>query len=505
MRPPVAGGDPRDRVAAMTRADIQAVYEAGPEAVVTLVERLLAVIAEQQATIVALTARVQRLEEQLARNSHNSSKPPASDGFARKTKSRRAKSGKPPGGQPGHEGQTLRAVAIPDVTVSHLPERCGGCDACLAGIGPTDLQRRQVFDLPPLSITVTEHLAGNKACPACGRINRGEFPAWVTQPVQYGPHLLSLLVYLLVYQLLPYARVSELVQDLFGQALAGGTLFTAVGRCSAGLAGPQAQIRAAVARAPCAQFDETGVRISGKLWWWHTASTPTLTHYTVHRKRGREGSDAGEVLPTFGGVAMHDGWSPYFQYRCEHALCNAHHLRELQAAAEREGQPWAPALIALLVEAKQQVTTARAAGASTLEAGAVAAITRQYQRLVAAGLEANPPAKAAGSAAASGPRKGRRAQSATRNLLLRLERYEAETLRFLTDFAVPFDNNLSERDLRMLKVQQKISGGFRSETGAAWFGRIRGYLSTMRKQRQPMLAAITSVFQGRPLLPEISA
>jgi transposase len=489
----------------MTRAEIQVVYEAGPEAVIGLVERLLAVIAEQQTTIVALTARVQRLEEQLARNSHNSSKPPASDGFARKTKSRREKSGKPPGGQPGHEGQTLRAVEAPDLTVSHLPQRCAGCDAGLGGVEPTDLQHRQVFDLPPLSITVTEHVAGSKACPACGQLNRGEFPAWVTQPVQYGPHLLSLLVYLLVYQLLPYSRVSELVQDLFGQAVAGGTLFTAVGRCYVGLARVAAQIQAAVGQAHCAQFDETGVRIGGKLCWWHTASTPTLTHYTVHPKRGREGSDAGGVLPHFAGIAVHDAWSPYFQYGCPHALCNAHHLRELQAAGERDGQAWTPQLIALLVGAQREVAAARAAGASALAAGAAAAIREEYRRLVAAGLEANPPAPAAEAAAGSGPRKGRPAQSATRNLLLRLERYEAETLRFLSDFAVPFDNNLAERDLRMLKVQQKVSGCFRSEIGALWFGRIRGYLSTMRKQKQPMLAAIASVFQGRPSLPQFSA
>jgi transposase len=488
----------------MTRAENQAIYATGPEAVISLVERLLAIIAEQQVVITQLTARVQRLEEQLARNSQNSSQPPASDGFARKTKSRREKSGKKPGGQPGREGQTLRAVAQPDVTVSHLPERCAGCDACLLGVVPTDLQRRQVFDLPPLAILVTEHLAGTKPCPACGRLNRGEFPAGVTQPVQYGPQLLSLLVYLLVYQLLPYARVRELVQDLFGAALAGGTLFSALGRCYQGLADTEAQIQAAIREAHCAQFDETGVRISGKLWWWHTASTPTLTHYTVHRKRGREGSDAGGVLPEFGGIAVHDAWSPYFQYGCAHALCNAHHLRELQAAVEREGQPWARELIALLVAAHRQVEAARVAGASALAAGATEAIVGDYRRWVAAGLEANPPAPPA-SAAGGGPKKGRRAQSRTRNLLLRLERYERETLAFLFDFEVPFDNNLAERDLRMLKVQQKVSGCFRSEGGALWFGRIRGYLSTMRKQAQPMLAAIESVFQGRPLLPQLSA
>lgn len=484
----------------MTRTEIQAVYETGPEAVIALVEPLLALIAEQQAAITRLTARVKHLEDQLATRSHNSGKPPASDGFAKKTKSRRETSGRRPGGQPGHPGQTLRMVATPDQTLVHVPAHCHQCGLALADVAATAVERRQVFDLPPQTLKVTEHQCETRACPACGHANRGEFPAWVTQPVQYGPQLLAFVVYLLVYQLIPYERVRTLVADLWGAALSPGTVFTAVARCFAGLATVEGQIQAALRQAPCVRFDETGVRIGGKLHWWHVASTPTLTHYGVHHRRGREGIDAAGILPTFGGRAVHDAWSPYFGYECEHALCNAHHLRELTWVVEREGQAWAAALMDLLLTARDQVAAARTDGRRALDAATVAAIQRRYRELIAAGLAAHPPA-----APAAGPKRGRPAQSKARNLVERLARYERETLAFVHDLAVPFDNNLAERDLRMLKVQQKVSGGFRSEAGAVYFGRIRGYLSTLRKQAQPMLAAVAHVFQGHPVVPSLPA
>jgi len=482
----------------MTRDEFQAVYDAGPEAVFALFERM-------QAAITALTARVQHLENQLATTSHNSSKPPSSDGFAKKTKSRREKSGKKPGGQPGHPGRTLEMVAHPDHTVGHFPEQCPCCGEALADVPATEVERRQVFDLPPVVVEVTEHQVGTKQCPRCGCATRGEFPAWVTQPVQYGCGLLSLLVYLVVFQMLPWQRTRELIADLFGVQIGGGTLATAVERCFAGLAETAARIREALQQAKVVGFDETGVRIDGKLHWWHTASTPELTQYHVHGKRGREGIAAGEILPEFAGRAIHDAWSPYASYGCEHGLCNAHHLRELIYLVEREGQEWAAALIDVLVLAQRRVGEARAGGARELDAETRGAIEAEYRRLVAAGWAANPaPAEPAAGAPAA-PKRGRPAQSKARNLLGRLERHERETLAFLSDFDVPFDNNQAERDLRMMKVQQKISGGFRSAEGAECFGRIRGYLATMRKQAQPMLAAIENVFLGHPVVPSLSA
>lgn len=482
----------------MTRDEFQRVYDAGPDTVFALFERM-------QATTAALTARVQQLENQLATKSHNSSKPPSSDGFAKKTRSRREKSGKKPGGQPGHPGRTLSMVADPHHTLCHFPAMCSCCGEVLAGVAAADVERRQVFDLPPVGVEVTEHQVGTKQCPRCGCATRGEFPAWVTQPVQYGFGLLSLLVYLVVFQMLPWQRARELIADLYGVQIGGGTLATAVARCFHGLAGTAARIRAALRQAQVVGFDETGVRIDGKLHWWHTASTPELTQYHVHPKRGREGIAAGAILPDFAGRAIHDAWSPYASYGCAHGLCNAHHLRELTYLVEREGQEWAAELIAVLVGAQRRVAAARAAGARELEAETRGGIEEEYRRLVAAGWEANPAAAEPAAGTDAPPKRGRRAQSKARNLLSRLRRDERETLAFLYDFAVPFDNNQAERDLRMMKVQQKISGGFRSAEGAHCFGRIRGYLATMRKQAQPMLAAIENVFLGHPVVPSLSA
>lgn len=482
----------------MTRDEFQAVYEAGPDALFALFEQM-------QATIAALTARVQQLENQLATRSHNSSKPPSSDGFAKKTKSRREKSGKKPGGQAGHPGRTLEMVAHPDHTLCHFPAQCPCCGEALADVTATQVERRQVFDLPPVVVEVTEHQVGTKQCPRCGCATRGEFPAWVTQPVQYGCGLLSLLVYLVVFQMLPWQRTRELLADLYGVKIGGGTLAAAVARCFAGLAGTAARIREALQQAKVVGFDETGVRINGKLFWWHTASTPELTQYHVHARRGREGMDAGGILPEFGGRAIHDGWGSYAAYGCEHGLCNAHHLRELTYLVEREGQEWAAELIEVLVLAQRRVEEARAAGAQELDAVTREVIETEYRRLVQVGWEANPATAEPASPPPASPKRGRPAQSKARNLLSRLERYERETLAFVYDFDVPFENNQSERDLRMMKVQQKISGGFRSEEGAHSFGRIRGYLSTMRKQAQPMLTAIENVFLGHPVVPSLSA
>jgi transposase len=482
----------------LTRDEIRAVYDAGPEAVIALIEQM-------QATIAALTARVQHLEDQRATKSHNSSKPPSSDGLAKKTKSRREKSGKKPGGQPGHPGHTLEMVAHPQHTLCHVPDQCPCCGEALADAAATQVERRQVFDLPPVAVTVTEHQVATKQCPRCGCATRGEFPAWVTQPVQYGPRLLALLVYLMVFQMLPWQRTRELLADLYGVKIGGGTLATAVERCFHGLAETASRIRVALRQAKVVGFDETGVRINGKLHWWHTASTPELTQYHVHASRGPEGMDAGEILPGFGGRAIHDGWGSYAAYGCEHGLCNAHHLRELIYLVEREGQEWAAELIDVLVLAQRRVEEARAAGAQELDMATQEAIEVEYRRLVQAGWQANPAAAEPASPPSGGPKRGRPAQSKARNLLARLERYEPETLAFVYDFDVPFENNQAERDLRMMKVQQKISGGFRSQEGAHAFGRIRGYLATMRKQAQPMLEAIENVLLGHPVVPSLSA
>ena len=304
-------------------------------------------------------------------------------------------------------------------------------------------------------------------------------------------------IYLQQYQLLPSARTVELLGDLFGCSLCEGTLLTATERCADRLEPVEAAIRAALIRAAVGHFDETGMRIGARLHWLHQAGTLELTYSAVHPKRGKAAMEAIGILPEFRGTAVHDGWAAYASYACPHALCNAHHLRELTFVAEQGGQPWATALLELLLAGKAAVAAAVAAGASALAPDVREPLFRRSTTLVAAGSAANPPPPPTG-------KRGRRKQSPAKNLLDRLARHRDSVLAFLVDFAVPFDNNLAERDLRMMKVRQTVSGCFRTEAGAAAFCRIRGYISTLRKQGLPVLPALESVFAGHPLLPNFT-
>jgi len=474
----------------LTRDEILTVYAAGPEAVVALVEQL-------QAQLLALTERVVALEARLAKDSHNSHQPPASDGLARKTRSLRQKSGKKPGGQPGHPGSTLRWSEHPDRIVTHAPERCAQCGTPLAADNETGGERRQVIDLPPLQLEVTEHRVLQRICPCCQTTTQAAFPPFVTQPVQYGPRIKALAVYLTQYQLLPWERAGELLADLFGHAPGEGSLATFLSTCFTRLEPLEAAIREGIRAAPVAQMDETGVRIASKTRWLHYVGTATLALYAWHPKRGREGIEAVGVLPEFAGTRVHDAWAPYLSYGGAYALCNAHLLRELTFIAERTQQAWAGELIDLLRAMKTAVEQAQAAGATALPAGERQAFEAHYAALVSAGLEENPAAAATG-------KRGRPKQSPAKNLLDRLGQHQSAVLAFLHDFAVPFDNNLAERDLRMMKVQQKISGGFRTPGGASQFCRIRGYIVTLRKQGCHVLTALQSIFTDSPSLPVLS-
>ena len=357
-----------------------------------------------------------------------------------------------------------------------------------------------MWEAPPISVEVTEHRVERRRCPCCGTITSGAFPAGVTRPVQYGERLRGVAVYLQAYHLLPFARTSELLGDLFGVPLSEGTLFRALHAASERLEATEAEIKTALQSATVVHFDETGVRVGGKLHWLHSAGTDTLVHYAVHPKRGQAATREIGILPGFGGRAVHDGWSSYFAYGCAHALCNAHHLRELTFLHERHGQRWAEGLKSLLREMKQAVEAARYEGRTALGVETTQALEARYDRLLATGEGANPPPPLVNpSPEGGGKKRGRKKQTPARNLLDRLRRYRAETLAFLHDFAVPFDNNLAERDLRMMKVQQKISGGFRVTAGADAFCRIRSYLASARKQGQNILAALVAVFQGHPL------
>jgi transposase len=478
----------------LSREQILAIYEEGPDAVVLLVQSLHERFEVQ---VQVLSARVRELEIRLGKDSHNSHKPPSSDGpTARrpKRKSLRKKSGKKQGGQPGHTGQTCLSSESPDEVRLHAPACCARCGHDLQSAEPCATQRRQVWDLPPLHLHVTEHQAQSKCCPECGQATPAAFPPEVKEPVQYGPGVLGLGVYLQSYQLLPFGRAVQMIGDLFGQQPSQGTLAHAREQAYQALEGVEAQIHAGLRRSAVVHFDETGLRIASARQWVHSAGTKTLTLYRAHAKRGREAIDAMGVLPGYEGVSVHDAYTSYLSYPGRHALCCAHLLRELVAAEEETQAPWSAAMRALLLQIKEATDQARARHAERIDPAQAELFRARYQALLREGYAAHPPAPPTG-------RAGRQKQSPSYNLVKRLDQHADRVLAFMDDLAVPFDNNLAERDLRMIKTQQKISGGFRSTHGADAFCRIRSYISTLRKQRLPLLKALCTLFAGEPLMP----
>jgi len=465
-----------------------------------LVAQLRAQLEAALAQNAALAARVQELEARLAKDSHNSNKPPSSDPVGRKRpRSQRQKSGKKPGGQLGHRGETLRLVATPDELVEHRPAVCATCQAPLDATAPVvGCERRQVRELPPVRLVIREHRALRVRCPACAQVSGGAFPAQAPSRAQYGPQLRALAIYLVEQQLIPYARVRELFADLVGAHVSLGTLTRWVRQGAATLIPVEEQIKVALQRAPVLHVDETGVRRAGALAWAHVSCTNRLTHYAIHAKRGTQATDAIGILPAYRGVSVHDGWKPYRHYTaCRHALCNIHHLRELTFLEEAYHQAWAKELKGLLLEMKAAVEQARTRGDERLPDAERRAFIARYEELLAAGLAANPPPRRQPG------QRGRVKQSPARNLLERLWLGQAAVLAFLDDFAIPFDNNQAEQDLRMLKVQQKIAGSFRADSGSEAFARIRGYCASLRKQGVALLAALETVFTGQPLYPTL--
>lgn len=499
----------------LTREDAQAIYRAGEETVVRVlldlsakVEQLTADFAALKAENTALRAecqtlreRVQTLEDQVAKDSHNSHKPPSSDGLAKpKPKSLRPKSQRSSGGQPGHPGHTLPMADHPDHTLRHAVERCANCGRNLVKQVPDRIERRQVHDLPVPKLEVTEHQAEVKTC-LCGCVNRAAFPPEAAAPVQYGPRVKSVAVYLGEYQLLPFERLAEIMRDIFAcERFSEGTLANFKADCSRRLEPVEATIRDLASAAPVAGFDETGVRAIGSLHWLHTVSTQLLTWYYAHKRRGSVAMDAAGILPEYRGRAVHDFWKSYFNYDCDHALCNAHLLRELTFLWEEQAQQWAKEMIDQLLVIKEEVATAGAVGLTALPLTDQERFLKGYERIVKAGYAENP------AAPPHGPkRRGRRKQSKARNLLDRFRDHPDSILAFMRDFAVPFDNNQSERDLRMMKLRQKISGTFRSFQALENFCRIRGYVSTARKNGVNALEALQRVFLGNPFVPTVNS
>ena len=459
-----------------------------------------------------LLRRIRELEREVergsavVRDSHNSSLPPSLDPPRKKvprTRSLRRKSGLRPGGQPGHRGAALKQAARPDRLITHSPETCAGCGTSLHEAEVIAPAHRQIVDLPPARLSVTGHRRETRRRPHCGLAARAGFPAGVSAPVQYGPRLLlARAAYLNLYQLLPVARTTEALRDLFGCHLSPATVERACRFSSGKLVGSEQRLKAALRDSAVVGADETGLRVAGSGGWVHVARTDAFTHYAYDSRRGRDAVREVGILPQFAGTLVRDGYHSYANFgQCRHALCNAHLLRDLVFVEEIDPTQaaWTKPFASLLIEIKEATESARAAGRARLSGEVRGAYLRRYGRLVRKADRRNPPPPAEETGRRDSPQGKRQPPSPARRLISRLSRRRDEVLRFMNDPAVRFDNNGSERDLRMVKLRQKIGGCFRTEHGARDFCRVRSYLSTARKQGHPPLYALERVLSDKPL------
>ena len=500
----------------LTRRQIYELYDEGPDGTVRLIENLLSHLADverivghrQQFTIDDLTKRVKQLSARIERlkaelwkvqslnfqltrriqevqtelerqeagverevvtvarpDSHNSNLPPGLDlpgakaaNSIRRTRSLRRKSGRKVGGQPGHRGATLLRVEKPDRVVIHKPNSCWKCARLLSESKVTGVERRQVFEIPPIKVEVTEHQAETRRCSACGARTKGQFPREVKAPAQYGEGVRARATYMHKYQLLPFARTSEAMKELFGCSISPGTIHTTRAACAAKLVGTEERIKTSLKESTVMGADETGMRVEGRSQWVHVARTDRLTHYACDARRGKAAIDAIGILPAFKGTCVRDGWLAYSQYLgCQHSLCNSHLMRELVYIEEisEEQKQWTTPLIKLMLEIKAATEKARSAGEERLSEEQQERFVRRYDKLVKRGSRLNPrPEKEKRD---PGLRNFKVVQVKHRHpavpLVERLAEKREEVLRFMTDLRVPFDNNGSERDLRMVKLQ----------------------------------------------------
>ena len=440
-----------------------------------------------------LKARVSELEAQRQLNSRNSSKPPSSDGLGKPApKSLRRPSGRRPGGQGGHEGTTLIQVADPDVVVRHEPPACGGCGGDLNTAPVVGTARAQVFDIPPIALHVVEHQMISRRCP-CGTVTRAQAPTGAGAPVQYGPRARAIMVYLFMGQFLSRDRTAHALSELFGAPVSAATVGAATSRAAGHLTGFLSLVRGQIAAAGVAHFDETGLRCEGHLAWLHSASTPTLCLLHAHPCRGKTAMDDMGVLTAFTGTAVHDAFAPYDRYTgATHALCNAHLLRELVAVSDHhdhgevtpgpDGWCWARQVTDALLTIKKAVD--HAGGATPAQ------LLTDQSRLIRHGA-------LIGANITPTNKVEQKHRALARRIVKRLDDY----LRFATDPAVPFDNNAAERQIRMAKIRQKISGCMRTLKGAQDFAAIHSYTATAAKHAIPMLTALTRLTNEDPWYP----
>jgi transposase len=439
--------------------------------------------------------RIAELEARLGLNSDNSSKPPSSDGLAKPAPRSLRKGGQRKPGRPkGTPGATLAQVERPEEWKRHEPKRCQGCGDGLVDAPEAGMEKRQVFDIPPIKVRVTEHQLIERRCCGCGIVTKGTAPVGVTAPVQYGSGITAIILYLYIGQFLSKDRTAQALADLFGVPVTGGTVLSMTARAATRLDGFVARAAEQIAAAPVAHFDETGFRVEGRLHWVHSASTGKWSLITVHRKRGTAAMDAAGVLPAFTGVAVHDAWAPYDTYTdATHALCNAHLLRELQQVIDTtpEGEwCWAEQATDALLQMKALAEAAiEAGGLKHLDQVALAEQARLWRSAAAIGQRH------------ARPRAGKLMKKHHALATRMLDRQD-DYLRFTRDELVPFDNNAAEREIRMIKIRQKVSGCLRTLAGAEQFCAIRSYLATARKNGVSFFQALAGLAEGYPWLPE---
>lgn len=481
---------------------IKEAFLQGEEAVVALFDELGDPLTELALQLLKQGEVIQELQAKLSKNSKNSSKPPSSDGYKKenRTESLRPKGKKPKGGQPGHKGETLKPTDNPDETETHDKACCENCQASLENVEVSGVEERQVFDIPAMKIVVTAHQASIKICPECQTSNKGDFPENVNQPVQYGDGVKTVATYFNNEHFIPVARTAQIFKDLFGQSPSEAVILKANKQLNQHIQPARAAVKEQLHQAEVLHSDETGLRVEGKLHWLHSASTDKLTDYEVHKKRGREGMDAAGILDGYEGNLVHDHWKAYFAYDdCVHIACNAHHLRELIYIEKQFRQPWAGEMVTLLVEIKDTIDDTKT-DKNHLSETQLRLFEKRYDALIIIGFEENP-FVAAEVIEGKAKKRGKPKQTPAHNLLVRLRDFKAGTLAFMYDFSIPFDNNLAERDVRMVKVKQKVSGGFRTLEGAKEFASIRSYLSTARKNSVSIFGAIRDAFSGNPFIP----
>jgi len=462
-----------------------------PDAVFVAIEQLRNRISVLESEVNSLRAENSELKAQLNQDSHNSSKPPSSDGPGSsprpKPKSQRDKSGKKTGGQKGHPGQTLQKSSTPDQLQDHFPE--GSCCGEVPGRRKWFIERtRQDIDLPVIKPSTTEHRFWAWTCPRCGETHRCAIPAFLSKSIQYGPRVTAFIIYLNIGQHLPYDRIQELLSTVAHLRISEGTIRNMIHRVSDGLKQFIKDLQEKLAKSSVVHFDETGLMVDAINHWIHSASTTTEVCYFPHTKRGKEAMDEGGILPNFHGVGIHDFWKPYFRYDFSHGLCCAHLLRELIYQKEEMNHRWAGRLFRLLRWMHQKRQSGESPGSEAMKRA-----RKRWNLLISRALSHIPKAYRRWGT------RGKLFRGKARSLLERLRNHAEECLRFAFEHGVPFSNNLAERDIRMVKLKQKVSGGFRSFSGAVDFCRIRSYLATMIKRGVGSMEALVAVVQGSPM------